>query len=412
MRTESSSSSDAQVVIKIARSGERDERDDTDERTVIALSYVEFYSGIGGWTMALEEAIKRIPGVDFSLRRIAALDHSDLCARVFEHNFGSDSKLCSIERLTHSQLEEWNANIWLMSPPCQPHTRQHSNQEEDLDDRRSASFLHLIDLIRTMQESRLPSLLFLENVVGFESSRSFQCLVDALKHRQYTFWSFHLTPTQVGLPNDRPRYFCLALRQDRMKDEASLGRLQAYRNFESSQVLKGIPELGVKFEADVDEKDLPSLSAFLDKATESKGLSMPQKSLKGNIGWCLDIVTPLNRRTSCFTSGYGRYNRGTGSVLYEDDTREIQLLEPEKREFDENWSSTLDFSKLRYFSGTEMALLMGFSSEFSFPLEITLKQQWKLIGNSLNVRIASKVVELGLRLIKFRCVAAPDKEGR
>ena len=408
MRMESSSSLDAHGFSTTARSSECD---DADERIAVDLSYVEFYSGIGGWTMALEEAINRIPEFNFSLRRIAALDHSDLCTRVFEHNFGSDSKSYSIERLTHSQLEEWNVDMWFMSPPCQPHTRQHSNQEEDLDDPRSASFLHLIGLIRTMKESRMPSLLFLENVVGFESSRSFQLWVEALEQRQYKFWSFQLTPTQVGLPNDRPRYFCLALRTDRMMDEASLGSLKAYRNSESSAVLKGIPELGVKFEADVDEMDLPRLSVFLDKSTDSKGLSMPQKSLRGNTGWSLDIVTPLNRRTSCFTSGYGRYNRGTGSVLYDDETREFQLLEPEKREFDENWSRALDFSKLRYFSGAEMALLMGFSSDFSFPTGFTPKQQWKLIGNSLNVRVASKVVELGLRLIKFRSVAAADYQG-
>jgi tRNA (cytosine38-C5)-methyltransferase len=194
----------------------------------------------------------------------------------------------------------------------------------------------------------------------------------------------------------------MALRKGEIKDEASLGSLKAYSNTRASDILNGIPELGVKFEVDVDAKELPCLSEFLDHATDSMAaLSMPEKALKGNSGWCLDIVTPLNRRTSCFTSAYGRYNRGTGSVLYQDETREFHLLDPENREFDEKWSSTLDLSRLRYFSGAEMALLMGFSPKFSFPPSFTQKQQWKLIGNSLNVRIASKVVELGLRLMKF-----------
>jgi hypothetical protein len=87
------------------------------------LSYVEFYSGIGGWTMALEEAIKRLSKEDVLVnhhrtRRIAALDHSDLCTRVFKHNFGTDKKSFQIERLTKKQVEKWQARMWFMSPPC------------------------------------------------------------------------------------------------------------------------------------------------------------------------------------------------------------------------------------------------------------------------------------------------------
>jgi len=378
--------------------------DSSPQPVPMELSYIEFYSGVGGWTMALEKAIQHMNGVTFSLRRIAALDHSDLCTKVFEHNFGSSSSACgkstSIERLTKGQLEEWKATIWVMSPPCQPHTRQHSNQEEDLDDPRSASFLHLVSMIRILETSHLPTLLFLENVVGFESSKSFHRWVEALEYRDYIVLSFHLTPTQIGLPNDRPRYFCVGLKKDRIKEEQSLGSLKSYLSFKASDVLKGIPELGVKFPADFDENDLPTIATFLQDGTDRAALLLPEKSLKGNVGWCLDIISPLNRRTSCFTSAYGRYNRGTGSVLYEDEGREFHLVDPEHREFDEKWSDTLDFSKLRYFSGIEMAGLMGFSEDFSFPPDVGYKQQWKLIGNSLNVRVAAKVIELGFQLMK------------
>lgn len=86
------------------------------------LSYVEFYSGIGGWSMALEEARQRLTkeGALANLRqhRIAALDHSDLCTRVFEHNFGTGTKSFKIERLTTEQVEKWQARMWFMSPPC------------------------------------------------------------------------------------------------------------------------------------------------------------------------------------------------------------------------------------------------------------------------------------------------------
>jgi tRNA (cytosine38-C5)-methyltransferase len=377
---------------------------DIREGTVQLLSYVEFYSGIGGWTMALEEAIGRISERKFHLRRITALDHSDLCTKVFEHNFGTDPKSFAIERLTLKQVEEWKATVWVMSPPCQPHTRQHSNQAEDLKDPRSASFLHLVDLIRKMREDCLPSLLCLENVVGFESSRSSQLWIEALEERGYSLCSFHLSPTQFGLPNDRPRYFSIAVKKESVEDERSsesegVACLQVYKEVPPTTILTAIPALEVKPANEVADSDLPCISSFLDKAADHGVLQVPSKVFQGNAAWCFDIVTPSSRRSSCFTQSYGRYIRGTGSVLYQDENRELNLVAPEDRTFDEDWAKDLDFSKMRYFSGMEMARLMGFSNSFSFPSHISNKQQWKLIGNSLNVRVASRVVELGLRLM-------------
>jgi tRNA (cytosine38-C5)-methyltransferase len=83
------------------------------------------------------------------------------------------------------------------------------------------------------------------------------------------------------------------------------------------------------------------------------------------------------------------------------------LTNPEDRKFDDAWDQGLDLPKhLRYFSGSELARIFGFPSTFSFPETITRKQQWKLIGNSLNVRVAAKLVELGLRITKRNKIGA------
>jgi tRNA (cytosine38-C5)-methyltransferase len=155
--------------------------------------------------MALKEALRQTNNNQhLQIRRLASLDHSDLCAQVFEYNFGSTptangtsrSTTFLIERLTLEQVEEWGASIYVMSPPCQPHTRQHTNQQQDMSDPRSASFLHLCNLLETMKESRLPRYIFLENVIGFESSNSFQRWRDVLQKRKYHVGHFHLNPTQ------------------------------------------------------------------------------------------------------------------------------------------------------------------------------------------------------------------------
>jgi len=165
----------------------------------LTLTYLEFYSGIGGWTCALKEAIeilnKSMEGASLSMHRLGAFDHSDLCNKVLHYNFPepeapqnagkkpSDSsnrrkkikkssaatKPVSIESLTKEQLEEKGAMVWMMSPPCQPHTRQHTNQNEDMEDPRSKSFIHLCDMISVMDVQALPKIILLENVVGFEN---------------------------------------------------------------------------------------------------------------------------------------------------------------------------------------------------------------------------------------------------
>ena len=199
-------------------------------------------------------------------------------------------------------------------------------------------------------------------------------------------------------------------------------------------------------------EDLMPISSFLDptESNENKDRNITQKEkvennflfvsekiLKSNASWCFDIVLPSDKRSACFTSSYGKYIRGTGSVLYVGNISDIkgtknsdtsqkeslsetvgkfQLVSPEEREFDKNWNGMDLNGKLRYFTGTEIARLMGFpvkgntddnekdkefGSIFSFPSDCTEKQCWKLMGNSLNVKVAGVIAELALRVSYF-----------
>ena len=166
------------------------------------LTYLELYSGIGGWGLALHEACQRVSGRnEIQLHRVAALDRSDIANQVFQYNCSScsssssNNKTSSIEKLTISQLESAHrADVWIMSPPCQPYTRNNdsvgkeSGDLTDETDKRSASLLHLCRLLgntKEYSEDALPRLILMENVIGFESvrlllvlpkQRSFLCL--------------------------------------------------------------------------------------------------------------------------------------------------------------------------------------------------------------------------------------------
>lgn len=356
------------------------------------VTYVEFYAGIGGWTMALQQALQSV-APKRRLERLAALDHSDLCLSVLQHNYPSKTmSTVSIEGLSLEHLHHWKATIFVLSPPCQPHTRQHENQKQEFNDPRSKSFLHLCNLLEQMEESNLPRLLLMENVVGFESSASCQRWREVVKSRKYHVAHFHLTPTQVGIPNDRPRYYCVAVR---FPNKLST-HVQLETNLQAPPIIQTALWEGQNVV-------LPPISEFLEDNVDKESLRIPNRLLESRAAWCFDIVTPQDRRSACFTQSYGKFIRGTGSVLWtgDENTRMFQLVPPEEREFHDNWTEGLNLKEnLRYFSGQEVARLMGFPLEsFSFPADCSLKQQWKLLGNSLNVQVAAGVTQLGLRLM-------------
>ena len=386
---------------------------------------------------------------------------------------------------------------------------------------------------------------------------SFATWRKVLSERQYHVGHFHLDPTHVGIPNNRPRYYCIAFRNSgcllkKLRNSAT--RQISEKDVLESEVIllnKALKSLSRKSECDniflIESLDkppiiyneesiiwkhsknrnfervtLPKLScinSFLDAnlsplfpssklswsstspssqfkhITASQSASKPLQRLDSertllqipksvrtsSSSWCFDIVTPYHHRSSCFTHSYGKFIRGTGSILYMgpiqfngidieekeelckavigsyakeekermDDVPSIdrfRLALPCERIFDSRWSEGLNWDRdIRYFSGTEIARLMGFPvlepaacgcnescenlaeannakagngirkyetgynmqnemmtqtfRKFSFPSNCTLKQQWKLLGNSLNVQVAASVAEIGIWLI-------------
>ena len=81
------------------------------------LKICEFYSGIGGWRYALQKATSRDHDVAL------AIDASTTCNAIYAHNFGHKPSQRRVETLTTNDVA--GADGWLLSPPCQPYTRQH-----------------------------------------------------------------------------------------------------------------------------------------------------------------------------------------------------------------------------------------------------------------------------------------------
>ena len=101
----------------------------------------------------------------------------------------------------------------------------------------------------------------------------------------------------------------------------------------------------------------------------------------------MDIVSPDSTNSTCFTKSYGHYVEGTGSIL--------KIASIDTKENDISNQKTSPAFHLRYFSCREIANLMGFPEKsFTFPPTTTIKQRYRLLGNSLNVHVVSKLIKL------------------
>lgn len=66
-------------------------------------------------------------------------------------------------------LDDMGAQLWCLSPPCQPYTKTLNAQRRDASDPRATSMLRILQQLPNM--SQQPELLILENVEGFVGSQ-------------------------------------------------------------------------------------------------------------------------------------------------------------------------------------------------------------------------------------------------
>ncbi len=224
--------------------------------------------------------------------------------------------------------------MWWMSPSCKPFTvRGHQKDEQDP---RARSFLNLIDCIGDHRPDRI----FVENVTGFAGSAVHSKLLRQLTICGYHTCQVELCSTAFGVPMRRPRIFVIASRSGSIQGGAVAGTaaipLQGYLELDPS------PQLIVA-------------QSVIDRYGDS-----------------FDIVEAEDRKSQviCFTSGYWRCRNSSGSFL------------------------RLADNKLRRFSPREILNLLGFNPGFAFPADVGLPTQWRLVGNSVDVRCIRHILQL------------------
>jgi site-specific DNA-cytosine methylase len=285
---------------------------------------LELFCGLGGVAVALGEAAEVAAAVDVDRRALA----------VYAANHPGRTVVRNLDTVSPADLAGFDADLWTMSPPCQPYTRR--GHGRDVDDLRARGFLAVLAAFDAVR----PPWLLLENVPGFAGSRAHRRLADVLSAAGYRWHERLLCPSELGMPNRRRRFYLVAGRGD-------------------------VPLA----EPMVPSAPLPRrpLAAFLDAAPAAE-LAVPP-DLARRYRHALDVVVPDDPEalTACFTSAYGRSPVRSGSYL---------ALGPAIGEL---------VPPLRRFSPEEILRLLGFPATFRLPPDLPRGAGWHLAGNSLSV---------------------------
>lgn len=295
------------------------------------LLALELFCGIGGFAAATAGTNARVAG---------AFDQSRVALDVYHINYPKHSaREKDLERVGLAELLDVGANLWWLSPPCQPYSVR--GHRRDLDDPRARSLAHLLELFAAIPSADLPYYLALENVAGFACSRARELFKGLLAERGYQIRERLLCPTELGVPSRRPRYYLTASRHGLMPQFSPTCQSKPLRDYLDPQT----------------DSD-PAVELLLS----------PQ--VLNSFGDGLRILDPDDPAayTTCFTAGYGKSLMHAGSYLYCD-------------------------SRVRRFTPLEIAHLLGFPSTFRFPENLSQRKRWHLLGNSLSVTAVREVLK-------------------
>ena len=389
----------------------------------------EFFSGIGGMRLGVQERLE--------LTSVTAIECAPACNAVHKINFPGDTiRVKMVQQLSPASIDG-KADVWTLSPPCQPYTTTANARQRDDEDPRAEGFLALCDILSQLSEP--PRHIMLENVKGFVGSKSLAKWKAALRGQGFTWRQYLMSPVDLGIPNNRTRYYMIAERSDRfaldVAREEGLGEapvvwseLPANRRSPHRAYDGGANDGAGANDGDGAEAKegqgrarISPLAPYLeDEPAEGKeALLVKDKVLAKGFSTGLSILGALDRTTFCFTKNYGKVmNKSSGSLLYLDSVggapiRQSLATDP----IDKSAGNMLGHAgRIRHFSPRELLNLFGFPASFVLPADLTLKKKFDCIGNSVNVKavsaLAAELFEGGKERVSAKAYALLEKELR
>ncbi len=257
----------------------------------------------------------------------AAVDQDEAANRVYTHWFDHPTHRWNLAGVPAARLEAFEADLWWMSPPCQPYTVR--GRQRDLADPRSRSFVAVMEHLAALRPPRVA----LENVPSFAGSAAHARLRAHLRRGAYQVVEQELCPSTLGVPSRRRRFYLLATAPELPPPRPVVAPPRPER---------------------------PPLRSFLDDDPDPDLYVDPDvmRRYRGNLS-TVHADDP-SAVADCFTAAYHRSHVFSGSYLR-------------------------DAQGLRRFSPGEILRLLGFPPQLIMPSDLRARTAYKLAGNSLSV---------------------------
>jgi len=352
----------------------------------------------------------RVPGTI-----VRAFDWDQAACQVYAANYGSEIvKKIDISTLSVDDLAALRADLWLLSPSCQPYTVINPLAKGSADPR-AESFLHIIEKVlpKLVSARQHPRYLLVENVAGFENSSTRQLLLSTLRSLGYTTIELLLTPLQFAIPNSRMRYYMLAKAKPLSFSCPCVPCDDNIWRYIPGHICgDGGKWVDPRSLNDPDTTSTDELYGYLDANVHLElphPHAIPDRVLV-KWGRLFDIVLPSSRRSCCFTRGYTQLVERAGSILQMNEVLDASIVfdtfSQALSKGNANAAHILDPLRLRYFSPSELLRLLHFDAPsegshmsinvqqpFLWPEGVSMKTKYRLIGNSVNVKVVTALID-------------------
>ena len=312
------------------------------------FKFIDLFSGLGGFRIALE---KNGGQCVFS-----SDNDMDVC-RIYEENFG-DNPFSDITKTSEKKIPKFD--VLCAGFPCQPFSI--AGKRMGFNDSRGTLFFEVARIIKYSK----PKIAFLENVSGIvshDSGRTIKVITNTLEELGYVVNTKIMNAKDYGIPQNRNRWYCVAIRKDICKEE-----FEFPTKCDLKYTLNDVIDKKVSGDYKSTETALKNINKFLTSFKNSNRYSGKENYIIANeiraskCNFRSDGISP------CLTA-----KMGTGG-------NNVPVVVDLERKFTER----------------ECLKIMGFPDDYK--IKINNMQSYKQIGNSVVVPL---IYEIAKNFIKY-----------
>ena len=163
------------------------------------FKFIDLFCGLGGFRIALEKQ---------NCNCVFSSDIDKAVAQVYENNFG-DYPSGDITKIDSKDIPDFD--ILCGGFPCQSFSI--AGKRLGFEDSRGTMFF---EVARILKEKK-PKAFILENVKGItnhDGGKTLKTILDILDDLDYTYVNKVINAKDVGIPQNRERWYCVGIRKD------------------------------------------------------------------------------------------------------------------------------------------------------------------------------------------------------